>query len=122
MKAVRISICEGRYYLGRAETQWRVGLETPYGSVSYIFEDEPNIQGLLPRQVLDIIEEQSKKAWIDTGREERDKKIATLREHEDIIDKIYLLLLLARAKAEVMSLNTQLAELKDCVIPSFPED
>lgn len=122
MKTVRFYACKGRYYLGRSESQWRVVLDTPFGKVSYIFEEEPNINGMLPRQVLDLIEMESKKAWIDTGREERNKKIAALREYEDVIDKMYLIELLKRAKSEVVSLNTQLAELKDCVIPSFLED
>ncbi len=72
------------------EKQYLVSLVTPYGSISETFEDEPEIEGLHPSDVLDIIEGRLKSYWISTDRESKLKTIAEIRKHSIEIDRQYI--------------------------------
>lgn len=80
----------GRYnFANTAEKQWCVTMYMPDGkqlSEKWDEDDEPDIDGVPPSQVLDMIEERLKSYWICTRREETLARIAAYREQADQLD------------------------------------
>lgn len=88
---VHISKNLGRYDLASYDKDWNLSLRTSYGNISAMFdeEDEPEIEGAMPSEVLDMIEERIESYWISTSREKDRKKIKEIREHLNELDLIW---------------------------------
>jgi len=82
----------GRYNLCSNENDWHLSLHTSGGNFSETWpeDDEPYIDGLLPSQVMDLIEERLKSYWIATKRDETLARMAVWRERKDDFDLAWL--------------------------------
>ncbi|NGQ91492.1 hypothetical protein G5V65_11345 [Rhodobacter sp. HX-7-19] len=102
---------QGRYNLGSNEQQWRLGLYTPFGNVSEIFDEEPRFCDSV-EDVLCAIEERVKSWWISTSREKNLATIATIRANLPECELLYAQrrLVVLRAQAERLGADIALAE------------
>lgn len=82
----------GQYNWAVEEDVWCLTLETPYGTVSEIFPDKPEVdpEKTTPSEVLDLIEERLDSYLFATGRTERKARIAKIRKHAHEIDTTWL--------------------------------
>jgi hypothetical protein len=82
----------GHYNFAGHEKNWCVSLITPYGRVNEIWpeREEPDIDDLLPSEVLDLIESRLDSYWISTSREKDKATIAAIKEHAAEIDLAWL--------------------------------
>lgn len=94
---------KGRFYIGNSESQWQVVLCTPAGTVSELWpeDEEPETIDELPSTVLDLIEERLNSYWINTGREDKRKTIAAMRETIDAADREWLQQRITKAKEDL---------------------
>jgi len=94
MNAMRVYYTKqlGRYNWAGTEKNWNVSLSTDFGTVSEMWDadDEPEIDDLLPSEVLDIIEARCRYWWISTERDEKLERIAAIRAHKNEIDMAWL--------------------------------
>lgn len=106
------SINLGRYNFAGTEKDWCVSLYTSFGNVSETWPEDakPDIDGLLPSEVLDLIEERLDSYWINTGRKERKEKIAQIRGHVKEIDAAWLSARIAATENELADLKYRLAD------------
>lgn len=100
----------GRYNWASTEKDWQVALRTHVGVISQKWpeNEEPNIDGLLPTEVLDLIEERLDSYWISTGRERDKAVIATVRESGKEIDAAWL-------RSKIESHERKLKELRSAL-------
>lgn len=80
---------KGRFNIMSNEQQWQVVLRASTGTiVSEIFDDgaEPDIDGLPPSEVLELISAKLESYWISTDREKTREKINWFRENAEAID------------------------------------
>lgn len=73
----------GKYDFCSNDKQWCVSVKAPDGkwiSETWDEDNEPDIEGLAPSEVIDLIEERLKSYWICTSREEKLARIAGFRE------------------------------------------
>lgn len=98
----------GRYNWAGNEKDWCVQLNTPYGNVSEMWpeDDEPDLDDLLPSEVLQMIEDRLDHYWISTGREAKKAVIAAIRVHEIEVDAAWL-------DAEIERTERALSKLRD---------
>lgn len=82
----------GRYNFAGTEKSYCVTLSTPYGSISQTWpaDDEPDIGGCLPSDVLDLIETRLKSYLYSSHREKDEATIATIREHANELNVLYV--------------------------------
>ena len=80
----------GQYCFGSSDKQWQVYLFTPAGRISGLFDAEQDIDGLLPSDVLSLIEARIKSYWIYTRKEKALAKIAAIREREQEFDVAWM--------------------------------
>lgn len=82
----------GRYNFAGTEKSYCVSLHTPYGNVSQTWpaDDEPDISGCLPSDVLDLIEARLKSYLYSSHREKDGATIAAIREHANELDVLYV--------------------------------
>lgn len=73
------------------DKEWQVYLHTPFGKLSELWprDEEPEIDDLLPTEVIDLIEKRLATYWVHTGRDEKRKVIAELRAHADEINTMW---------------------------------
>lgn len=93
----------GRYNFAGTEKSYCVALHTPYGNVSQTWpaDDEPNISGCLPSDVLDLIDTRLA-SYVYTSRREQDKAtIAVIREHAIELDVLYVQNRIAAARRAI---------------------
>jgi hypothetical protein len=104
----------GRYnFANTAEKQWCVQMIMPDGkglSETWPEEEEPDIDGVPPSQVLDLIEERLKSYWISTRREETLARIAAYREKSEELDDAWARRLIASLERKIRELEIYLAE------------
>ncbi len=81
-----------QYSYFKSEKTWLVALITPYGNISETWpqDQEPEIQDLLPTEIVDLIEKRLDTHLLCTGRDETKKKIADIRAHGVAIDRAWL--------------------------------
>ena len=93
----------GRYNFAGTEKSYCVALHTPYGNISQTWpeDDEPDISGCLPSDVLDLIEARLK-SFLYTSRFEKDKAtIAAIREHANELNVLYVKNRIAAARKAI---------------------
>lgn len=90
----------GRFNLIGAEKNWQLVLVTSAGNASALFDEdnEPEIQNLVPGDVLDMIEERTRQGW-SSNQAKRLQGIAEIREQIDALDIAWLADALAVAEA-----------------------
>ncbi|CAB3905672.1 hypothetical protein LMG2828_04735 [Achromobacter piechaudii] len=102
----------GRYnFANTAEKQWCVQMHMPDKTMlseKWDEDDEPDIEGVPPSQVLDMIEERLKSYWICTRREETLARIAAYREQADQLDDAWARRQIASYERMVDSLKSYL--------------
>jgi hypothetical protein len=105
----------GRYDFASNKKDWRVKLVTPFGNFSQTWseDDEPEIDDLLPSEVLDLLEKRLKSWWISTGREADLARIAAIREHRREIDIAWLERQIESAEKRAASLRLRAVEIRD---------
>lgn len=104
----------GRYSLTSNEKHWRLCLYTPHGRISVLFseDDEPEIDGLLPSEVLDLIEA-GMKGWYRSSHAEDAAIIAKIREHKHEIDLEWLEYRAVKAEERAADLRRKIADILD---------
>lgn len=103
----------GRYNLASNDKQWCVRMRMPDGKgISEVWpeDEEPDIEGLPPSQVLDLIEERLKAYWFHSSREETLARIAVYREQSEQLDDAWARSLIASLERQIKSLEVYLAE------------
>ena len=87
-----------RFNLIGQEKNWQVQLLTSSGNVSALFdeEEEPDLENLLPSDVLDLIEARTNAVW-SSNKADRLAKIAELRQQIEKLDVAWLAVELERA-------------------------
>ncbi len=97
--------------LDPSEKQWCVQMFMPDKSAlseKWPENDEPDIDGIPPSKVLDMIEERLQSYWIYTGREEKLARIAAYREQAEQLDDAWARLQIASYERMVDSLKPYL--------------
>ena len=72
-------------------------------------DDEPDIDGLSPSEVMDLLERRFESYIIDTNREKRRASLAWMRENAEEIDKAWAASRVESFREEVESLNRKIA-------------
>lgn len=117
---------QGRFNLCSDEEQIQVVLQLKVGdqrktiSETWALDDDPEVSGLPPSEVLDAIQERLNKYWLNTRREESQKTIDWMRGYLVPMDHAW-------AKAQIELRQNQIAalehyvltdeELEDCLLP-----
>lgn len=93
----------GRYDFANNVKDWNLSLYTPYGNVSDMWpeDEEPEIDGLMPSEVLALIEARIKHWIFKSNRSEKLATVEFMRAHANEIDMIYAAHMLERAEKEV---------------------
>ena len=116
---VFISKSLGVYNLaGPGKKQWLVELrvkglrDLPVAlSATWEEDDEPDIDGLSPSEVMDLLERRFESYIIDTNREKKRATLAWMRENAEEIDKAWAASRVESFRKEVESLNRKIASL-----------
>ena len=100
----------GRYNLCSNEKDWCLQLQTSGGNFSETWpEDEkPNVDGMLPSQVLDLIEEQLRSFWVSSGRDEKLKRMEEWRKRAHEYDEAWLLRRIEETEEQRANLSERL--------------
>ena len=98
-----------------SEKSWQIHLQVRFDDnsridISETWDDEPDTDGLLPTDILDMIEERLNYYWINTSRDRTQKDIAALREHGNDLNIPWLQARIARKKKELEELEATLEE------------
>ena len=116
---VFISKSLGVYNLaGPGKKQWIVELrvkglrDLPVAlSATWEEDDEPDIDGLSPSEVMDLLAQRFESYIIDTNREKRRASLAWMRENAEEIDKAWAASRVESFRLEAERLNNQIASL-----------
>ncbi|KCB52854.1 hypothetical protein ACLQ9J_04285 [Bordetella hinzii] len=101
----------GRYNWASNDKLWCVQMRMPDGkglSETWPEDEEPDIEGLPPSQVLDLIEERLKAYLFHSGRDEMLARIAAYREQAEQLDDAWARLQIASYERMVDSLKPYL--------------
>ena len=111
----RVSIDLGRYNLAGTEKSWCVTLYTSEGHFSETWpEDEkPDIDGLLPSEVMDLLVERLDSYWIHTGRVEKKARMTAWQEKASAFDDAYLVAQIERLEKQIQTTKRRLNDLRD---------
>lgn len=98
----------GRYNLASTKKEWMLALVTTRGRVSETWpeDDKPEVCGLLPSEVLDLIDSRLDSYWYKSSRDKDKAEIATIREHANEIDIDWL-------DGRIKAAESKLAELRE---------
>ena len=80
-------------------------------SATWEEDDEPDIDGLSPSEVMDLLERRFGSYIIDTNREKKRAALAWMRENAEEIDKAWAAPRVESFRKEVESLNRKIASL-----------
>ena len=116
---VFISKSLGVYNLaGPGKKQWLVELRVKglrdlpvVLSATWEEDDEPDIDGLSPSEVMDLLERRFESYIIDTNREQKRATLAWMRENAEEIDKAWAASRVESLRVEAERLNNQIASL-----------
>lgn len=105
----------GRYNLAANTKEWQVYVRTDFGTVSELWDenDEPDIEGMLPSEVLDLIEERVRSYWLNTARESKLQTITDIRVNMKAVDREYLVTQIAHVSRQLKGLADQLADMDE---------
>ena len=114
---VLISKSLGTYNLANpGQKQWSVELrviglqDSPLVlSATWEEDDEPDIDGLAPSGIMDLLEQRFESYIIDTNREKRRASLAWMRENTEEIDKAWAASRVESFRKEVERLNYKIA-------------
>lgn len=115
---VRMWSSQGRYNLCSNEEQVCINLRVIGGkaiSQTWDLDDAPEIEGLLPSEVLELISERLESYWLATSRERDREVIAWFREHSAQVDSAW-------AKSKIKHLKEKIDELKAVVLEEEPSE
>jgi hypothetical protein len=103
----------GHYNFAGHEKDWCISLITPYGRVNQTWPEceEPDIDDLLPSEVLALIESRLDSYWICTSREKDRATIAAIKEHAAEIDVAWLDAKIERTERLLMSMRKRRLDL-----------
>jgi hypothetical protein len=105
---------QGNYnFADPSEKQWCLELSTPFGRVSETFNEKPDLDDLLPTDVLDLIEERVKSYWIYTSREECLKRIDGIRAHSLEINRQFIEFEIKKHQTAISELESKLDDISD---------
>jgi len=112
---VNISKNLGRYDLASYRKDWNLVLSTSYGNVSAMFDEdnEPDIEGLMPSEVLDIIQERNDSYWFSTSQTKDREKADALRKRINELDLIWAKDQVALYEKRVKVYNNLITEIKE---------
>ena len=103
-------------WAGPGKKQWLVelrvnGLRDLPAALSATWEedDEPDIDGLAPSGVMDLLEQRFESYLIDTSREKKRAVLALMRESAEEIDKAWAASRVGSLRREVERLNYEIA-------------
>ncbi|PVE25397.1 hypothetical protein DC522_05730 [Microvirga sp. KLBC 81] len=102
----------GRYNFAGSDKEWSVQIRLPDGkwlSEMWPEDKEPDIEGLPPSEVIELIATRLEEWWICTGREEKRERIAYARSVAAQMDHDW-------ASAEIARLEKRIASLRDHLI------
>lgn len=108
---------KGRFNWAGSEDEWQVVLRASNGTtISELWDlgDEPDVDGLPPSEVVEIIAKRLEGYWINTDREAKRKKIGWLRQHAELIDSGW-------ARNRIESLRKQIDDLSRYVLDADTE-
>ena len=116
---VFISKSLGVYNLaGPGKKQWLVELRVKglrdlpvVLSATWEEDDEPDIDGLSPSEVMDLLERRFESYIIDTNREKKRATLAWMRENAEEIDRAWAASRVESFRMEAERLNNQIASL-----------
>ena len=114
---VFISKSLGVYNLaGPGKKQWLVELRVnglrdlpAVLSATWEEDDEPDIDGLAPSGIMDLLEQRFESYLVDTNREKKRAVLASMRESAEEIDKAWAASRVASFRKEVERLNYKIA-------------
>jgi hypothetical protein len=106
---------KGRFNLLSNDQQWHVVLRASNGKVlSQTFDDEPEIDGLPPSEVVEVLSTRIESFLFSSEREKQRTVIAWFREHADLIDSGW-------ARNRIESLHNQIDDLSRYVLDADTE-
>ena len=116
---VFVSKSLGVYNLaGPGKKQWLVELRVnglrdlpAVLSATWEEDDEPDIDGLSPSEVMDLLERRFESYIIDTNREKKRASLAWMRENAEGIDRAWAASRVKSFRVEAERLNNQIASL-----------
>jgi hypothetical protein len=113
-KFAHYSIEIGRFNLASNEKDACLRLYTSGGNFSQTFplDEQPEIDGLLPSKVMDLIEARLDSYWISTGREEDKKRIARWRIEQSDFDAAWLKAQIEHTEKLLKVLRNQLDDIE----------
>jgi hypothetical protein len=96
-------------------SNWWVQLSNHYGQISARWEeeDEPECDGCLPSEILDLIEERVNSHMLNTGREKQKETIKNMREHIKELDILWLKHEIEFHESKILDLKDQLKDLEE---------
>ena len=105
----------GRYNFAGTEKSYCVTMHTPYGNISTTWpaDEEPEISGCLPSDVLDLIETRLKSFLYSSHRDKDAATIAAIREHANELDVLYVKNRIAAARKAIERDERLLAGLQE---------
>ena len=80
-------------------------------SATWEEDDEPDIDGLAPSEIMDLLEQRFESYLIDTSREKKRAALALMRESAEEIDKAWAASRVESLRREVERLNHEIASL-----------
>lgn len=113
----QIAVNLGRYNLASNGKSWCVTLYTSEGNFSETWpeDDKPDIDGLLPSEVMALMIDRLESYWIHTGRVEKLAKMIKWQESSHKFDEAYLVAQIERAEKAVLRLKVRLDQVQEVV-------
>jgi hypothetical protein len=108
---------KGRFNWASNEQEWQVVLRASNGmgiSELWPLDEEPEIDGLPPSEVVEIIAKRLESYWINTEREAKRKKVEWFRQHAELIDSGW-------ARNRIEGLRKQIDDLSRYVLDADTE-
>ena len=108
----------GRYNWLSNDEQWLVVIMLPGGrqlSETFPDDEEPEISGLPPSEVVELLADRAKRYLLDTEREKKKEIVAWCREHADEIDSEWAKGQIALKQKRIEALKAEIAKLEDIV-------
>lgn len=105
----------GHYNICGTNKSASLQLITSGGNFSALFEvdEAPDVDGLLPSEVLDLIEARIDSYWISTGREDTKKRIKEWRKEQRDFDAAWLEKRIEATEKTLVSLKRELQNVRD---------
>jgi hypothetical protein len=121
-----ISKHKGRYDLCSTEEKWCVSVRLPPGapkeaiSQTWDLEDEPDIDGLPPSDVVELISERLESFLVNTRREEDRKVIEWVRENAEPLDALWAGSEIERLKRQIEAEEREIKRLEQYTAETEP--